>query len=392
MDEALESNRGDWEHFGDGCRLGPIERFARPKFTPARGGCAGSGVSACINAVFGLLSRITGVSGDARFTGLTWAAKHLLLLTATPHMGKESPWHHLWRLLDHHAFGAAEALRRFPPEARQRHFIQRTKEEMVDLAGNPLYRQRECRTFSFDLTEGEDGEEALDLHTTAYLREHHNRAHRNRSAAQLAMSVFQRRLASSASALLPSFRRRIEKLGRDVADWQSGRPDAESLAHRERLPVQRQRDDFFDTHGADEDVREDGATPGGRTPPSPSKSCGGKSRFFKACVPALLHSSMQATSPSSRSSVRCSKIPCTRRTSGLSSPSTATPWISWCGASKDSATPIRSPSSTAAWPEREEQVERFRAPDGARFLIATDAAGEGINLRFCHLMVNYDIP
>ena len=45
-----------------------------------------------------------------------------------------------------------------------------------------------------------------------------------------------------------------------------------------------------------------------------------------------------------------------------------------------------------AWPEREAAVERFREPDGARFLVATDAAGEGINLQFCRLMVNYDVP
>ena len=44
------------------------------------------------------------------------------------------------------------------------------------------------------------------------------------------------------------------------------------------------------------------------------------------------------------------------------------------------------------WPEREEQIARFRDEEGVRFLIATDAAGEGINLQFCHLMVNYDIP
>ena len=42
--------------------------------------------------------------------------------------------------------------------------------------------------------------------------------------------------------------------------------------------------------------------------------------------------------------------------------------------------------------EREEQVERFRDPNGAQYLVATDAAGEGINLQFCWLMVNYDIP
>jgi superfamily II DNA/RNA helicase len=45
--------------------------------------------------------------------------------------------------------------------------------------------------------------------------------------------------------------------------------------------------------------------------------------------------------------------------------------------------------------ERDVQVEFFRKPlaeGGARFLVATDAAGEGINLQFCWLMVNYDIP
>ena len=45
-----------------------------------------------------------------------------------------------------------------------------------------------------------------------------------------------------------------------------------------------------------------------------------------------------------------------------------------------------------AWPEQETQVERFREPDGARFLVAADAAGEGINFQLCRLMVSYDIP
>ena len=44
------------------------------------------------------------------------------------------------------------------------------------------------------------------------------------------------------------------------------------------------------------------------------------------------------------------------------------------------------------WREREAQVAHFRQPRGARFCIATDAAGEGINLQFCARMANYDIP
>jgi predicted RNA binding protein with dsRBD fold (UPF0201 family) len=45
--------------------------------------------------------------------------------------------------------------------------------------------------------------------------------------------------------------------------------------------------------------------------------------------------------------------------------------------------------------ERQEQVERFRTPndkDGARFMICTDAAAEGINLQFCWIMINFDVP
>jgi hypothetical protein len=45
--------------------------------------------------------------------------------------------------------------------------------------------------------------------------------------------------------------------------------------------------------------------------------------------------------------------------------------------------------------ERQEQVEKFRLPDdqgGARFMLCTDAAAEGINLQFCWIMINYDVP
>ena len=344
-------------------------------------------------------------SEESRFAGLTWSAKHLLLLTATPHMGKESPYHHLWRLLDHHAFGVAEALLRSPAEARQRHFIRRTKEEMVDLAGNPLYRQRECRTFSFDLTGGEVGEQALYFHTTAYLREHYNRALRNRPAAQLAMSVFQRRLASSTSALLRSFERRIDKLERDVADWQSGNLDEVRLGRRERLLAARHREDFFDTHGADEDVRADGVTPGERNEDFEDAVLGAVTAVtieelrreievlqgLRARARALVDAGDESKFEKLRevledplyardkwlifSEHRDTVDFLVRRIEGL-------------GYSEQVAVI----HGGMGWPEREEQVERFREPNGARFLVATDAAGEGINLQFCRVMVNYDIP
>lgn len=42
--------------------------------------------------------------------------------------------------------------------------------------------------------------------------------------------------------------------------------------------------------------------------------------------------------------------------------------------------------------ERRAAQAAFKRADGAQILVATDAAGEGINLQFCRLMVNYDLP
>ncbi len=348
-----------------------------------------------------------GGAAEGQFAGLAWAARHLLLLTATPHMGKESPYFHLWRLLDHHAFGTPEALRRCPSGERQRHFIRRTKEEMVDLQGAPLYRPRECRTFSFDLSGGEDGEHALYLRTTDYLREHYGRAlrNRNRPAAQLAMSVFQRRLASSTSALLRSFERRIGKLERDVADWRSGRLDAALLRSREQALSERYREDFFETHGADEDAREGGPEPGERSEDFEDAVLGAVTAvgIEELCAEA---EALRALRDRARALIAAgdeSKFEKLREV--LEDPLYANEkWLVFSEhrdtvdflvrrieglGYADQAAVIH---GGMAWPEREAQVERFRQPGGARFLVATDAAGEGINLQFCRLMVNYDIP
>ena len=101
------------------------------------------------------------------------------------------------------------------PKRRIAHFIRRTKEEMVHLNGKPLYPKRISDTLGYDLTQGPISEQTLYDETTDYMRHVYNRAKLlNRSAARLAMSVLQRRLASSTYALLRSFERRIDKLDR----------------------------------------------------------------------------------------------------------------------------------------------------------------------------------
>ena len=171
-----------------------------------------------------LASAIAGVRELPDDWKVPWAAHHLLLLTATPHMGKEFPYYCLWRLLEPELFSTETAFARFPRESRNRYFIRRVKEEMVDLRGRPLYPQRLCDTVSYELTQGEISEQALYEQTTAYIRHYYNQARLlNRQAARFAMTVFQRRLASSTWALLCSFRKRLEKLDKLIDDIQSGR-------------------------------------------------------------------------------------------------------------------------------------------------------------------------
>src|SRR6185437_4355781 len=86
-----------------------------------------------------LAEALAGLPGDdgKRDWSLNWAATHLLLLSATPHMGKDFPYYALWRLLEPEALATLDAFRAYPAEARARHFIRRSKEELVRYDGSP---------------------------------------------------------------------------------------------------------------------------------------------------------------------------------------------------------------------------------------------------------------
>ena len=202
-------------------------------------------------ARYRLAEAIAGAEVDGERWALPWSAHHLLLLTATPHMGKEYPYYFLWRLLLPDTLSTFDAFADFPQESRRRHFVRRTKEEMVHFDESPLFPQRNCDTLSYDLKQGPESEQELYDETTDYIESYYNRARfLNRTAVQLAMSVFQRRLASSTYALLRSFERRKAKLEGMIDDIRSGRLSEEQLAQQQmRLD---DTDDIFETHTADE--------------------------------------------------------------------------------------------------------------------------------------------
>ena len=271
--------------------------------------------------------------------------------------------------------------------------------------GSPLYPQRNCDTLSYSLSQGTGSEQELYDETTDYIKYFYNRARQlNRSAARLAMSVFQRRLASSTYALMRSFERRKEKLRTMIDAIRNGSASEEELIRQQRqLDV---LDDAFETRTFDEDDEADegqeqdegyeGQVLGGTVAASLSELEDERVR-----VEGLLSKARQRLETGEESKFeklrevlgdaryedekfiiftehRDTAMFIVRRLEGLG----------FTGR-------VALIHGGLPYTERERQVEFFRRPatdGGASYLVATDAAGEGINLQFCWLMVNYDIP
>ena len=346
-----------------------------------------------------LAESIAGAEVDGEDWELPWSARHLLLLTATPHMGKDSPYYFLWRLLLPETLSTHDAFDRFPRESRQRHFIRRTKEEMLHFNGKPLYPQRNCDTLSYNLSDGAGSEQELYDETTEYIRDYYNRAGvLNQSAARLAMGVFQRRLASSTYALMRSFERRIDKLDGLIENLRNGELSEAQLANQQRRLDK--LDDLFESSTADEtedehEAYEDNAL-GGTVAVSLAEliverlkvqelleksrkllDAGEESKFEKLRE-VLRDQSYRDEKFIIFTEHRDTADFLVRRLEGLG----FTDQVALIHGGLD-------------YQVRERQVEFFRrsaTEGGANYLVATDAAGEGINLQFCWLMANYDIP
>jgi hypothetical protein len=147
--------------------------------------------------------------------------RHLLLMTATPHNGKEADFQLFMALLDGdryagrfregvHSNDAGDLMRRL------------TKEELLKFDGTPLFPERLAYTAQYALSAEEA---ALYAAVTTYVREEMNRAERfaagdekRKQNVGFALQILQRRLASSPAAIHESLRRRRERLEHRLAE------------------------------------------------------------------------------------------------------------------------------------------------------------------------------
>jgi len=320
--------------------------------------------------------------------------QHLLLLTATPHMGKDDPYFFLWRLLDPDQFSTPEALIRIRPEVRRNHLLRRMKEEMVTFKGKPLYPPRASKTVSYPLN---IDEATLYEAVTAYVEDNYRRTTSgNRSSVGLALTVIQRRLASSTWALLRSLERRKDKLADDLKRLQQGILSTEQFAvEQSHLPVK----DLREEKTGDEEENEDGYEEAerfdeivtGATCARNADELAAELAQVQALV-ILARATYEKKSESKFERLRelLDDHPDTKILIFTEHRDTLAFLVSrmeGLGYTNSIATI----HGGMDYRERENQAERFRSTV-CPYMIATDAAGEGINLQFCWLLINYDIP
>ena len=352
--------------------------------------------------------------------GLT---RHLLLMTATPHNGKEEDFQLFLSLLDGDRFEG-----RFRDGAHQvdvTDLMRRmVKEKLLKFDGSPLFPERIAYTVPYELS---DAEAQLYEGVTAYVREEFNRAEalendKRAGTVGFALTILQRRLASSPEAIYQSLRRRRERLearqrelevlqrGAAASALASAGPtlDQEDVADLEDAPdheVEEAEEQLLDQATAARSLGEltaELATLGRLETLAASIRRSGDDRKWKELARVLEDRIFTSAGVAPRVA---EGAPSFGHDVPEPTPSPRQKLVVFTE-HRDTLTYLQNRIGTLLGrseavvvihggmgrEERAKAQDAFRHDPEVQLLVATDAAGEGINLQRAHLMVNYDLP
>ncbi|MDR1189154.1 MAG: DEAD/DEAH box helicase, partial [Bifidobacteriaceae bacterium] len=186
---------------------------------------------------------------------LSRTAQNFLLMTATPHAGNEDSFQLFMSLLDEDRFeGQYRAgVHRTDTSGLMRRMV---KEDLLTFEGKPLFPERRAYTVMYELS---DAERQLYDEVTGYVRTEFGRADQIASGGDkrrgrnigFALTVLQRRLASSPEAILRSLERRQDRLRDRLVQTERGAYTAPAVPDLDA----RAFDDAFDEASEDEQGR-----------------------------------------------------------------------------------------------------------------------------------------
>ena len=355
--------------------------------------------------------------------GLT---RHLLLMTATPHNGKEEDFQLFLALLDGDRFEGRfrDGVHQADASDLMRRMV---KERLLTFEGKRLFPERIAKTVRYELSADEA---ALYASVTEYVRTEFDRAAKLQNDGRagtvgFALTVLQRRLASSPEAIYQSLRRRRERLEARLAEFelfQRGHVAGQAFAFMDGPVLDDEA--LEDLEDAPEEEREEAEAA------MLDRATAARSvEEFKAEIQTLrgletiaLRIRRQRTDSKWRELAGLLREVFTPEGVASGNGRVAEEGAEYDAGPTFSAAPTQklvvftehrdtleylkgrvstllgSPDSVVEIhgglrrEERKKAEEAFKHDPSVRVLLATDAAGEGINLQRAHLMVNYDLP
>lgn len=335
---------------------------------------------------------------------LSGLSRHFLLLTATPHNGKDADFQLFLALLDGdrfegrfrdgvHAVDASDLMRRL------------VKEKLLKFDGAPLFPERIAYTVNYCLS---DLEADLYKQVTDYVRQEFNRAEALENGGQkgtvgFALTVLQRRLASSPEAIYQSLRRRKERLQKRMREEQIQKKGADAaLETALGLPLLtlEEIDDLDDSPDAEVEETEETVVDqasAARTIQELQTEIAMLERLERAALRVRQSGADRKWDELSRllqDNAEMFDAQGHRRKLVLFTEHRDT--LNYLA--ERIGTLIGKPQAVVTIhggigrEERKKAQEAFTHDPEVEILLATDAAGEGINLQRAHLMVNYDLP
>lgn len=336
---------------------------------------------------------------------LSSRTKHLLLMTATPHNGKENDFQLFLSLLDNDRFyrvhGKAKKVDVSDIMRRM------CKEDLLKFDGTKLFPERLAITADYKLS---DMEMELYDDVTQYVREEMNKAERldnyKKGNVGFALTSLQRRLASSPEAIYKSLESRKNRLIDKERKWSDDLNNNERCVNE--VIADGHKSSYFDEDDFDEDEytneefekKTDEITDRATASRSISELkkeietlqrledkahqlvLSGTDKKWEELSDLLQNTpEMKGENGKQRKLIIFTEYKATlnylkdKIIGLLGDPSQVV--VIHGGVKRD---------------ERRYIQEKFRNDSNVRILIATDAAGEGVNLQVAHLMINYDLP
>lgn len=323
--------------------------------------------------------------------------RHFLLLTATPHNGKEEDFQLFMSLVDPDRF---EGACRTSNQSIDVSDVMRrlVKEDLLKFDGTPLFPERIAQTINYDLS---PMEAQLYTNVTSYVQEEFNRAEnlegKQKSSVGFALTILQRRLASSPEAIYQSLHRRRERLETRLAEEKLGRRAA-SMPWQFDIPED--QDDLDDLPSDELEETEERV--------ADQASAAKTIAELEAEIATLKRLEEMANqvrnSGTDKKWDELSSI--LQDDARLKDADGNLQKLIIFTEHRDTLNYLASKIRTLFGKEeavvtihggmlrddRRKVETLFKQDKDVRILIATDAAGEGINLQRAHLMVNYDLP